>query len=57
MIIEKKFITDDKDLMNEWCWDKNNELGLTPNTLTFGSHKKAWWKCEKKSYLSVKYKG
>ena len=46
MTTEKKFIIEDNDLMQEWNWDKNNELGLNPNALTFGSNKKAWWKCK-----------
>ena len=28
MTTEKKFIIEDNDLMQEWNWDKNNELGL-----------------------------
>ena len=47
MTTEKRIIIEDNDLMKEWNWDKNNELGLNPNALTFGSNKKAWWKCEK----------
>lgn len=63
MTIEKKFIIEDNDLMLEWNWDKNNELGLNPNTLTFGSNKKAWWVCEKGHecftpiYKKIKSKG
>ena len=48
MATEKKFIIE--KLMKEWNWDKNNELGLRPNTLTFGSNKKVWWKCLKCGY-------
>ncbi len=33
--------------MAEWNWEKNNELGLDPKTLTLGSGKKVWWKCDK----------
>ncbi len=33
------------DLMNEWVYQKNEELGLDPSVLTSGSNKKAWWKC------------
>ena len=32
--------------MEEWNWDKNNEIGLYPNKLLPGSNKKAWWKCK-----------
>lgn len=31
--------------MDEWNWKKNNNLGLSPYNLTYGSNKKAWWKC------------
>ncbi|MBR3864451.1 MAG: hypothetical protein IKJ19_05000 [Clostridia bacterium] len=44
---EKKFLIDNPTLMAEWNWEKNNELGLDPKTLTLGSNKKAWWKCSK----------
>ena len=39
------YIINNQELMLEWDWDKNNKIGLDPNTLTHGSHKKAWWKC------------
>lgn len=44
-IKEKKFICDDAQLMDEWDWEKNNELDLFPNNLLSGSHKKVWWRC------------
>lgn len=31
-----------KELMEEWDWDKNNELNFCPDKLTHGSNKKAW---------------
>lgn len=34
------------ELINEWDWEKNNELGLYPDKLTLGSGKKVWWKCK-----------
>lgn len=45
---EKKYIIDNTKLMAEWNWEKNNELGFDPKTLTLGSNKKVWWKCHKK---------
>lgn len=36
------YIINNQELMLEWDWDKNNKIGLDPNTLTHGSHKKAW---------------
>lgn len=47
MVKDKRYIIEDENLMKEWNWDKNTELGLNPNSLTFGSNKKAWWKCGK----------
>ena len=44
---EKKYLIDNPTLMAEWNWEKNNELGLDPKTLTCGSGKKVWWKCTK----------
>ncbi len=44
---EKKYIIDNAELMAEWNWEKNNELDFDPETLTFGSNKKVWWKCQK----------
>lgn len=44
---EKKYLIDNPTLIAEWNWVKNNELGLDPKTLTCGSSKKAWWKCNK----------
>lgn len=42
---EKKYVIDNAELMAEWNWEKNNELGFDPETLTLGSHKNVWWKC------------
>ncbi len=44
---EKKYVIDNAELMAEWNWEKNNELGFDPENLTLGSHTKAWWKCSK----------
>ena len=44
---EKKYIIDNPNLMAEWDWEKNNELGLDPRSLTLCNEKKAWWKCYK----------
>ena len=35
------------ELMKDWDWDKNNEKGLSPTKVSKGSHKKAFWKCER----------
>ena len=40
------------ELINEWDYEKNGELGLNPYTVSYGSARKVWWKCNKgHSYL------
>lgn len=41
MTKEKKYLINDKTLMKEWDSDKINKLELNPQTLTYGSNKKA----------------
>ena len=43
----KKYVSDNAQLMEEWDFNRNNELGLFPQKLNVGSHKKAWWTCRK----------
>ena len=33
------------DLLSQWCSEKNDLL--TPDTISYGSKKKVWWRCEK----------
>ena len=47
MTNEKKYVIDNPALMAEWNWDKNTELRLHPESVTIGSGKKAWWRCDK----------
>lgn len=42
----KEHIVENKTLICEWDWEKNQSLGLNPTVLTVGSGKKAWWKCK-----------
>jgi len=44
---EKKYVSDNAQLMAEWDWEKNNAIGLDPHKLVMGSHKYAFWICEK----------
>ena len=44
---EKQYVSDNARLMEEWDWEKNEELGFDPQNLTSGSNKKVWWKCSK----------
>ncbi len=43
---EKIYVVAIPNLMEEWDWDKNNQIGLDPNKLLLGSNKRAWWKCK-----------
>lgn len=40
------FLSENKELLSEWDFEKNAELKLFPEKLTEGSNKKAWWKCK-----------
>ena len=42
---EKKYVIDNAELMAEWNWEKNDELGFDPKILTLGNKKIVWWKC------------
>ena len=44
---EKRYVSDNAQLMAEWNWEKNTELNFDPSQLTLGSNKKVWWKCSK----------
>ena len=38
-------IVNDKRLLKEWCYEKNNELNIFPEQVSYGSNKKVWWIC------------
>ena len=42
---EKRYLIDNPDLMAEWDWEKNDELGLDPATTSCGMHIIAYWVC------------
>ena len=44
---EKRYVSDNAQLMAEWNWEKNTELGYDPQKTVCGSGVKAWWKCYK----------
>ena len=44
----KRYLSENKELMQEWDWEENT--GLDPNKITCGSHKKVWWKCPECGY-------
>lgn len=39
------YLKDNKELMKEYDFEKNQDLDL--DSITLGSHKKIWWKCSK----------
>lgn len=43
--MEKKYITDNPNLIAEWNYAKNGDL--TPSDVMSNSGKKVWWKCSK----------
>lgn len=43
---EKKYVSDNAQLMAEWNFDKNSTLGYSPETISYGSAIKVWWICE-----------
>ena len=38
-------IIEDKKILNMWNYQKNNNINI--ETVTLGSNKKVWWKCDK----------
>ena len=45
--VEQRGSVFDTDLIKEWDYEKNDELGLDPRKLTIGSSALVWWKCSK----------
>ena len=45
------------DLMDEWDWEKNNQIGLNPSNLKINSAVRVWWKCKEygHSYNTLLY--
>ena len=42
---KKNLIETHPSLLKEWNWEENNKLGIKPENITFGSHKKVSWIC------------
>lgn len=40
---EKRYVSDNAQLIAEWDWERNTNTD--PLQLTLGSNKKVWWKC------------
>ena len=47
MVKRKSLAEERPDLLKEWDYEKNNELGIYPDKVTCGSHRKVWWHCIK----------
>jgi len=43
--IDNALLTTNPELTKEWNREKNGSI--TPSDVTFGSHKRVWWKCKK----------
>ena len=43
---EKQCVSDNAQLMAEWNFTKNDILGYAPQTISYGSAIKVWWKCQ-----------
>ena len=41
----KKYVSDVPELLEEWDYNKNKDMGLNPETITYKSNKKVWWHC------------
>ena len=44
---EKRYVSDNAQLMSVWDFDKNNASNISPDMVTVGSNKEVWWKCHK----------
>ena len=44
-IMSNKLI-DNKEVMKEWDYEKNKQLGITPETITNCRRDKVWWICK-----------
>ena len=42
---EKRYVSDNAQLMAEWNWERNEDAD--PTQVTVGSGRKVWWKCKK----------
>ena len=40
-----------------WNWEKNNEIGINPYKIGYGSHKKVWLYCLKHDYHNYDREG
>ena len=43
--METKHISDVPELMKQWTWQKNAEMGIVPENISIASKKKVFWKC------------
>lgn len=48
--MKNPYISEIKELIEQWDYDKNKLLNLDPSKITTGSNKKVWWKCIKFSH-------
>ena len=46
-MVEKKYVSDNAQLMTEWDLEKNSTLGFSPDLISLGSGRSVWWLCPK----------
>lgn len=46
-VTKHKTLVEIPELIKEWDWEKNNEIGLNPAEITACMNRTAWWTCEK----------
>ena len=49
------FANNCSDLMKEWAWEENNQLGVDPYNIPVHYKKKVYWKCQKCNHVYQTY--
>ncbi len=47
MLVEESFAELMPNLLEEWNYDKNDEIGIKPTEISIGSNRYVWWNCPK----------
>ena len=47
MVKHKSLAEENPNLLKEWDYEKNNEIGIYPDKVTACSGRKVWWKCKR----------
>lgn len=46
-MVEKRYLIDNKELMQEWDWEENSKNNIVPDNKTIGSSIRVYWICKK----------